>query len=100
MVPISGVPLEYLLDFYKAGRGLATVSACLSGPAYRLSDEHHVGIVVLVLVLNGIESGPVSAREGAPLRGPARRWPLCAVNSLNLKQYVRRVESGWKSLPP
>jgi len=63
-VPISGVPFEYLLDFNKVGRGLVTVNAGLTGPAYRLSDEHHAGLVVLVL--RGLESDPVNARYGAP----------------------------------
>jgi hypothetical protein len=42
------------------GRGLVTVNAGLTGPAYRLSDEHHAGLVVLVL--RSLESDPVNAR--------------------------------------
>ncbi|WP_426989852.1 hypothetical protein [Pseudarthrobacter sp. Y6] len=61
-VPISGFPFEYLLDFYKVGRGLGTVNAGLTGVAYRLSDEHHAGLVVLVL--RGLEPDPVNARLG------------------------------------
>jgi hypothetical protein len=62
-VPLSGIPFEYLLDFYKMGRGLGTVNAGLTGVAYRLSYEHHAGLVVLVL--RGLESDPVNARYGA-----------------------------------
>jgi hypothetical protein len=62
-VPSSGVPLEYLLDFHKVGRGLVTVNAGLTGPAYRLSDEHDAGVVILVL--RGLEPDPVNARYRA-----------------------------------
>jgi hypothetical protein len=62
-VPVSGVPFEYLLDFYKMGRGLGTVNAGLTGVAYRLSYEHHAGLVEFVL--RRIESDPVNARYGA-----------------------------------
>lgn len=71
-VPISGVPFEYLLDFNKVGRGLVTVNAGLTGPAYRLSDEHHAGIVVLVL--RGLESDPFNARFGATARYRISAW--------------------------
>jgi hypothetical protein len=54
------------------GRGLVTVNAGLTGPAYRLSDEHHAGLVVLVL--RGLESDPVNARFGASAR---YRTPAC-----------------------
>lgn len=62
-VPISGMPLEYLLDFDKVGPGLGTVNAGLPGLAYRLSYEQHAGLVVLVL--RGLEPDPVNARYGA-----------------------------------
>ena len=62
-IPISGVPFEYLLDFYKVGRGLVPVDGGPSGPTYGFSDEHKGGVVVLVL--RGLESDPVNARYRA-----------------------------------
>jgi hypothetical protein len=62
-VPVSGVPLEYLLDFNKVSRGLVTVNVGLTGPAYRLSDEHCTGVIVLVL--GALESDPVHACYGS-----------------------------------
>ena len=62
-VPISGIPFEYLLDFYKVGCGRVTVNAGFAGPACGLSNDHHAGVVVLVLRRR--ESDELNAREGA-----------------------------------
>jgi hypothetical protein len=67
-VPISEFPLQYLLHFYQVGGGLMTVNAGLTGPAYRLSDKHNAGLVVLVL--SSLEPDQ-STHATAPLLGDA-----------------------------
>lgn len=60
--PSSGVTFKYSFDFYEVGRGLVTVDAGFAGLAYRLPDEHHAGLVVLLL--DGLKPDPVNARFG------------------------------------